>query len=67
MEDYTHATEFHLKGDKFGKALHSVRQAEIIALQISLLKGLPVPNGTTTCILNLNSSQILHLACNQMW
>lgn len=66
MEDYTHATEFHLKGEKFGKALHSARQAELIALQISLLKGLP-SNGTATCILNVTSAQIQTLVCSQLW
>lgn len=66
MEDYTHATEFHLKGEKLGKALTSARQAELVALQISLLKGLP-SNGTATCILNLNKAQILSLICNQLW
>nr|CAI5834396.1 unnamed protein product [Callosobruchus analis] len=60
MENYIHATEFHLQGEKLAKAMHSAKQAELIALQMSLLKGLPT-SGTAICLLSLNQSQICSL------
>ncbi|KAJ8927655.1 hypothetical protein NQ314_019857 [Rhamnusium bicolor] len=50
IENYTHATEFHLQGEKLAKAMNSAKQAELIALQTSLLKALP-NKGTTSRIL----------------
>lgn len=57
MTNYTHGTEYHLQGDKLAKAMNSAKQAELIALQISRLKGLS-STGMTVCLLNLNSIQI---------
>ncbi|CAG9858094.1 unnamed protein product [Phyllotreta striolata] len=65
IENYTHATEFHLQGEKPAKAMHSVKQAELIALQISLLKNLP-NNGTALCLLNLHQHQIVNVISNQL-
>lgn len=58
MDNYTHATEFHLQGEKLTKAMNAAKQAELIALQMSLLKNVPA-NGTVICLLNLTSPQIL--------
>ncbi|KAK4884275.1 hypothetical protein RN001_000546 [Aquatica leii] len=62
MINYTHAAEYHLQGEKLTKAMHASKQAEVLALQMSLLKGLP-SNSTVTCILNLSNDQILSLIC----
>ncbi|KAJ8979349.1 hypothetical protein NQ317_016078 [Molorchus minor] len=65
VENYSHATEFHLQGEKLSKAMNSAKQAELIALQISLLKGLP-NNGTALCLLNLNETQISPLISSEL-
>ncbi|KAL3286719.1 hypothetical protein HHI36_001214 [Cryptolaemus montrouzieri] len=60
MENYTHATEFHLQGEKLTRAMHTAKQAELLAVQLSLFNGLPA-SATTVCILDLESSQIINL------
>ncbi|KAF5270792.1 hypothetical protein FQR65_LT05411 [Abscondita terminalis] len=65
MINYTHAAEYHLQGEKLTKAMHAAKQAELLALQMSLLRGLP-NNSTVTCILNLNQDQILSLICTSL-
>lgn len=60
MENYTHATEYHLQGEKFAKAMNSAKQAELLAVQLSKVKEVPL-NETTVCFLNLNSIQIANL------
>ncbi|CAH1169832.1 unnamed protein product [Phaedon cochleariae] len=65
IENYTYATEFHLQGEKLAKAMNSAKQAELIALQKSLLKGSP-NNGTALCLLNLNQGQISRLISNEL-
>lgn len=64
MVNYTHATEYHLQGKKLTKAMNSAKQAELLALQISLLKGL-ASNGTAICIMRINEDQILSLISNE--
>ncbi|KAG5898667.1 hypothetical protein JTB14_005426 [Gonioctena quinquepunctata] len=65
IENYTHATEFHLQGGKLAKAMNAAKQAELIALQMSLLKNLP-SNKTAVCLLNLSSVQIANLISNEL-
>lgn len=60
MMNYSHASQYHLQGEKLSKAMHSANQAELIALQISRVKNL-ASNGTTICLLHLNSLQITTL------
>lgn len=62
MVNYNHAAEYHLHGDKLAKALNSARQAELIALQISLIS---LKEIATICILNLTNSQLLYLITNK--
>lgn len=65
IENYTHATEFHLQGEKLAKAMRSANQVELLALQVSILNKLP-PNGTANCILNVTSLQITGLITNYL-
>ncbi|XP_018577700.1 spatacsin [Anoplophora glabripennis] len=65
IENYTHATEFHLQGEKLAKAMKTAKQAELIALQISLLKGLP-SNSTAVCLLNVSQVQITSLISKEL-
>ncbi|XP_057655737.1 spatacsin [Diorhabda carinulata] len=65
LEYYTHATEFHLQGEKLTKAMNSAKQAELIALQISLFKGLP-NNTNVFCLLNLIEIQIRELITHHL-
>ncbi|KAJ8924490.1 hypothetical protein NQ315_007287 [Exocentrus adspersus] len=65
IENYTHATEFHLQGEKLAKAMKAAKQAELIALQMSLLKGLS-STGTAVCLLNLSQAQILALISKEL-
>ncbi|CAH0552154.1 unnamed protein product [Brassicogethes aeneus] len=65
IENYTHATEFHLQGEKLAKAMSSAKQVELLALQMSLLNKLPI-NGSTNCILNLGTPQIIALISNYL-
>lgn len=65
MENYTYATEFHLQGEKLMKAMHTAKQAELIALQLSLFNGLS-SSGTAICVLDLEESQIVNLISSQL-
>ncbi|KAJ8963130.1 hypothetical protein NQ318_018595 [Aromia moschata] len=65
VENYTHAAEFHIQGEKLAKAMNTAKQAELIALQISLLRGVP-SNGTAVCLLNLNETQISSLVSGEL-
>lgn len=57
MMKYTHASEYHLHGQKLTKSMTAAKQAQLVALQLSLFKDLN--QGTTvTCILNLTNVQI---------
>lgn len=57
MKNFIHAAEYHMHGEKLSKALNASRQAELIALQVSLF-----PNKEyIPCILNLTNPQILKL------
>lgn len=60
MENYTHATEYHLQGEKFSKAINSAKQAELLAVQLSKVKEVPL-NDTTICFLNLSTVQLTNL------
>lgn len=63
--NYSHASQYHLQGEKLSKAMHAAKQAELIALQISRVKNL-VSNATTVCLLHLNSLQINELLCEHL-
>lgn len=65
MVNYTHATEYHLQGEKLAKAMNSAKQAELLALQTSMLKGL-ASNSTAICILNLSDAQIFSLISTEL-
>ncbi|KAK5649024.1 hypothetical protein RI129_003916 [Pyrocoelia pectoralis] len=65
MVNYTHAAEYHLQGEKLTKAMQASKQAELLALQISMLKGLPV-NSTAICILNIGDDQILNMISTEL-
>lgn len=60
MMNYSHASQYHLQGEKWSKAMNSAKQAELIALQISRVKNLAT-DGTTVCLLHLNALQISEL------
>ncbi|XP_045475609.1 spatacsin [Harmonia axyridis] len=65
MENYTYATEFYLQGEKLMKAMHTAKQAELIAMQLSLFKGLS-SSDTAVCVLDLEESQIVNLISSQL-
>ncbi|KAF2884766.1 hypothetical protein ILUMI_21411 [Ignelater luminosus] len=65
MVNYTHATEYHLQGEKLAKAMSSAKQAELLALQTSMLKGL-ASNSTAVCILNVSDAQIFSLISTEL-
>lgn len=57
MENYTHATQFYLRGEKMSKALHAAKQAELIALQILFIREAPAEE-PTPCLLSLTTFQL---------
>lgn len=65
MVNYSHAAEYHLQGEKLTKAMNAAKQAELIAMQLSMFKNLP-QNGTTFCFLQLNQRQILTLVISTL-
>ncbi|KAB0803687.1 hypothetical protein PPYR_00657 [Photinus pyralis] len=65
MVNYTHAAEYHLQGEKLTKAMQAAKVAELLALQMSMLKGLPA-NSTAICILNIGDDQILNLISTEL-
>ncbi|XP_044265423.1 spatacsin-like isoform X2 [Tribolium madens] len=65
MENYIHATDFHLQGEKLTLAMNSAKQAELIALQLALLNEVPV-NTSVVCLLNLKSGQIAELITSKL-
>lgn len=65
MENYTLAADYHLHGDKLGKALLVASQAELVALQLSLLKTIP-NDKTSKCILLLQKPEIQYLILNEL-
>ncbi|GJQ78510.1 hypothetical protein Trydic_g11624 [Trypoxylus dichotomus] len=60
MTKYSHAAEYHLHGQKLTKAMAAAKQAQLVALQLSLYKDLS-QGATAICILNLTSAQISKL------
>lgn len=60
--NYNRAAEYHLLGDKLTKAYNSAKQAELIALQISLISR---KETVVTCILNIKPSDFLYLVTNK--
>lgn len=65
MDNYVHAAEYHLHGEKLTKAMNAANQAELIALQINLLKPIPANSGIK-CILHIDKPQILHLIIHDL-
>ncbi|KAI4467375.1 hypothetical protein MML48_2g00007702 [Holotrichia oblita] len=64
MSKYSHAAEYHLHGQKLTKAMTAARQAQLVALQLSLYKDL-TQGATATCILNLTNVQINKLVLSE--
>ncbi|EFA05905.1 spatacsin [Tribolium castaneum] len=65
MENYIHATDFHLQGEKLTLAMNAAKQAELIALQLALLNEVPV-NTSVVCLLSLKSGQIVELVMSKL-
>lgn len=65
MENYIHATDFHLQGEKLTKATNSAKQAELIALQLAFLTEAN-SNATVICILDLTTNQISDLVLSKL-
>lgn len=65
MDNFTHAAEYHLLGEKLSKAMYCATQAELVALQMAMLKIIP-DNSATKCILNIEKSQIQNLIGNDL-
>lgn len=65
MENYIHATDFHLQGEKLTRAMNSAKQAELIALQLALLNEVSI-NNSVVCLLNLKSGQIADLVSSKL-
>ncbi|XP_060523228.1 spatacsin [Cylas formicarius] len=63
MENYTHATEFHMQGEKLTRAMNAVKQAELIALQKSLFRS-SMPNAQ--CLFHLSNSQVVSLISKEL-
>ncbi|XP_066259564.1 spatacsin isoform X2 [Euwallacea similis] len=60
MDKYVSAAEFHSRGEKLTSAMNAVKQAELLALQKSLLREVNI-NQTVPCLLNLTDSKIAKL------
>lgn len=65
MDKYVLAAEFHTQGEKLTNAMNAAKQAELIALQNSLLR-LVTTNETIPCLLNLSTSKIITLMSKEL-
>lgn len=65
IDNYTHATEYYLHGEKMTKAMNVAAQAELVALQMALLKNVQL-NKSTKCVLRIEKTQIQHLVLNDL-
>ncbi|KAF4531594.1 hypothetical protein B566_EDAN010060 [Ephemera danica] len=65
MQNYTHAAEYYLQADKLIKAMHSSHQAELVALQISMVNGVAAGQ-TVDCLLERESEGVNKLIYHQL-
>lgn len=59
------AAKFHSNGEKLNNAMNAVKQAELLALQKSLLKNVN-DNETVPSLLNLTHPKVLKLISNDL-
>lgn len=59
------AAKFHSNGEKLNNAMNAVKQAELLALQKSLLKNVN-DNDTVPSLLNLTHPKVLKLISNDL-
>lgn len=65
MTNYTHATEYYLRDNKLNLANHCCHQAQLVALQVSLLNGV-AQGQQATCLLNLSTEEINKTICQTL-
>lgn len=65
MINYTHATEYYLQDSKLTLAYQCCHRAELVALQTSFLNSVN-QNQQVPCVLNLRSSEIDRMICNDL-
>lgn len=64
VANFTHATQYYLQDNKLHLANRCCQQAQLVALQISLLN--VASNQYATCILNLKNEQIDKILCETL-
>ncbi|KAF7989681.1 hypothetical protein HCN44_008355 [Aphidius gifuensis] len=62
IANFTHATEYYLQDNKLNLANKCSHQAQLVALQISLLNG-TAPNQQVPCLLNLSVDEVNRALC----
>ncbi|XP_015111289.1 spatacsin isoform X2 [Diachasma alloeum] len=65
MTNYTHATEYYLRDNKLNLANRCCHQAQLVALQVSLLSGV-AQGQQATCLLNLTTDEINRVICQAL-
>ncbi|XP_066152206.1 spatacsin isoform X2 [Euwallacea fornicatus] len=65
MDKYVSAVEFHSRGEKLTSAMNAIKQAELLALQKSLLREVNI-NQTVPCLLNLTGPKIAKLMSKEL-
>lgn len=65
ITNFTHATQYYLQDNKLNLAYRSSHQAQLVALQVSLI-GAVAQNQQVACILNLTSSEIDKIICQTL-
>lgn len=65
IANFTHATDYFLQDNKLNLANRCARQAQLVALQLSLLNGVS-QNHEVTCLLNLTTEEINKVMCQAL-
>ncbi|XP_063995284.1 spatacsin [Diachasmimorpha longicaudata] len=65
ITNYTHATEYYLRDNKLNLANRCCHQAQLVALQVSLLNGV-AQGQQATCLLNLTTDEINRVICQSL-
>ncbi|XP_050294548.1 spatacsin [Anthonomus grandis grandis] len=65
MDKYVFAAEFHTQAEKLTYALNATKQAELIALQKSLIRQV-APNDTVPCLFYLSHAAVTKLMSNKL-
>ncbi|XP_043283377.1 spatacsin [Venturia canescens] len=65
IENYTHATEYYLQDNKLNLASRCSYQAQLAALQISLLAGV-AQNHQVTCLFSLSPDEVNKAMCQEL-